>query len=112
MTIYWEFINIPRGSEFFRVSLAPSLPDHKFQFNLAVHTPGDSTWLTAAPNFVSGFQAHDLHIEGHRNQEFFLLIQSSGGGEKRMRFLPDEIWVEEGDIGAIQTVPEYRLAFK
>lgn len=111
MTTYWTFYNIPRGGEYFEAKLSPSIGDHIFQFNLAVHTPGDTTWVKASQNFVPGNHASNLRIEGHRNQDLLFLVKDENGTEKRIRHKVDDYWVDGGDIGTVQTVVDYRKYF-
>ncbi len=111
MTIFWTFLNTPRGKERFRVELQPSVGDHIFEFNLAVHRHGDSTWVVL-PNYVPGSEAHKLKISGQPGQDLLLLIKDQKGTEKRIRYSADVFWVDGGDIGTIQNIADYRKYFE
>ena len=111
MTINWTFYNTPGGSEYFEARLSPSVGDHIFQFNLAIYTPGDTTWIKASQNFVPGNQASNLRIEGHRNQDLLLLIKDENGTEKKIKHTVEYYWVDGGDIGTSQSITDYRKHF-
>jgi hypothetical protein len=102
MTIDWQFINIPRGSQFCRVTLGLALPEQDYSFNLAAHTPGDITWVRAAAEFVSGNRAENLMIEAHRGQDVLLFIKNAAGEERRLRYHPKDFWIDEGDLVSFQ----------
>lgn len=111
MTIYWTFYNTPRSSEYFEAKLSPSIGDHIFQFNLAVHTPGDKNWMVASKNFMPGSQAGYLRVEGHRDQDLLLLVKDANGAERRIGHRVSDYWVDGGDIGTMQSIPDYRRHF-
>lgn len=111
MTIFWTFINTPHGKEHFQAELQPSVGDHLFEFNLAVHRHGDSTW-TVLPKYVPGNEAHALKISGQPGQDLLLLIKDQNGTEKRLRYAADVFWVDGGDIGIVQNIADYRKYFE
>lgn len=111
MVIYWTFYNTPSDRQYFEAHMEPSMGDMLFSFNLAVHTPGDSTWVVASPNYMPGLAATGIRIEGQPGQELFLLVKDEKGTEKRLKYLVDEMWVDGSDIGNTQNVAEYRRHF-
>lgn len=111
MTIFWTFFNTPRGKEHFRVELQPSVGDHLFEFNLAVHRHGDLTWVVL-PNYSPGSEAHKLKISGRQGQDLLLLIRDQKGTEKRIRYSADVFWVDGGDIGTVQNITDHRKYFE
>lgn len=110
MTIHWTFYNYGENKHF-RFSISPSVADHLFKVNLAVHTPGDTTWVMAGPEYVPGSQAHDLSIQGHQDQEVFVLIEDENGVQKRAKYSASENWLHEGDVGTRQAILDYRSHF-
>lgn len=111
MTISWTFYNTPKGNEHFRAELQPSVGDHLFEFNLAVHQQGDSSWVIL-PNYVPGNEAHKLRISGRPVQDLLLLIKDKNGTEKRLRYPANIFWVDGGDIGIVQNIADYRKYFE
>jgi len=111
MTISWTFYNTPKGKEHFRAELQPSVGDHLFEFNLAVHKQGDSSWVIL-PNYVSGNEANKLKINGQPGQDLLLLIKDKNGTEKRLRYPAHVFWVNGGDIGIVQNIADYRKYFE
>lgn len=111
MIISWTFYNTPRGKEFFRAELQPSIGDHIFEFNLAVHCQGNSSWVVL-PNYVSGSEAHKLKINGQTGQDLIVLIKDQKGTEKRIRYSADVFWVDGGDIGIVQNIVDYKKYFE
>src|SRR3989344_4155856 len=107
MTISWTFYNIPKGKEYFRVELQPSVGDYLFEFNLAAHRHGDPNWVIL-PNYVPGNEAHKLGINGQPGQDLLLLIKDKNGTEKRLRYPANIFWVEGCDIGIVQSIADYR----
>ena len=111
MTIFWTFYNTPHGHRYFQSELQPSVGDHLFEFNLAVHRRGDSTRIML-PNYVPGNEAHKLKIKGQPGQDLLLLIKDQNGTEKRIRYSTDTFWVNGGDIGIVQNIADYRKYFE
>jgi len=111
MTISWIFYNTPKGKEYFRAELQPSIGDHLFEFNLAVHLKDDSSWIVL-PNYVSGNEAHALKISGQPGQDLVLLIKDKNGTEKRLRYPANIFWVYGDDIGIVQNIADYRKYFE
>ncbi len=112
MTIFWTFYNTPRNGEYFEAHLQTSTGDHIFQFNLAVHSRGDSNWIVASQDYVVGNEADRLRIRGLRGQDLLLLVRDSNGTEKRIRYSADMNWVDAGDIGTAQNIADYRKYFE